>query len=193
MGATRAAEPLRSVLWVKQQRCAVSLEPARALLRWWRSPGPGAGAPGADACSVPVAEIIAVEETDVHGKRRGSSRWQKMEKPFAFTVHCVKRARHHRWKWAQVTFCCPEEQLCHLWLQTLRAMLETLTSRPKHLLVFINPFGGKGKGKRIYEQKVAPLFTLASITTDVIGESFARCVCRAPCRWRNKSVKHIVK
>ncbi|XP_012511042.1 PREDICTED: ceramide kinase isoform X1 [Propithecus coquereli] len=168
MGATGAAEPLRSVLWVKQQRCAVSLEPARALLRWWRSPGPGAGAPGADACSVPIAEIIAVEETDVHGKHRSSGRWQKMEKPFAFTVHCVKRARHHRWKWAQVTFCCPEEQLCHLWLQTLRAMLETLTSRPKHLLVFINPFGGKGKGKRIYEQKVAPLFTLASITTDII-------------------------
>ncbi|XP_035129541.1 ceramide kinase isoform X4 [Callithrix jacchus] len=89
MGATGAAEPLRSVLWVKQQRCAVSLEPARALLRWWRSPGPGAGAPGA-AC------------------------------------------------------------------------------RPKHLLVFINPFGGKGQGKRIYERKVAPLFTLASITTDII-------------------------
>ena len=45
-----AAEPLRSVLWVKQQRCAVSLDPARALLRWWRSPGPGAGDPGAGEC-----------------------------------------------------------------------------------------------------------------------------------------------
>ncbi|XP_033089441.1 ceramide kinase isoform X1 [Trachypithecus francoisi] len=168
MGATGAAEPLHSVLWVKQQRCAVSLEPARAVLRWWRSPGPGAGAPGADACSVPVSEIIAVEETDVHGKHHSSGKWQKMEKPYAFTVHCVKRARRHRWKWAQVTFWCPEEQLCHLWLQTLREMLEKLTSRPKHLLVFINPFGGKGQGKRIYERKVAPLFTLASITTDII-------------------------
>uniref|UniRef100_A0A2I3S1D7 Ceramide kinase n=1 Tax=Pan troglodytes TaxID=9598 RepID=A0A2I3S1D7_PANTR len=172
MGATGAAEPLQSVLWVKQQRCAVSLEPARALLRWWRSPGPGAGAPGADACCVPVSEIIAVEETDVHGKHQGSGKWQKMEKPYAFTVHCVKRARRHRWKWAQVTFWCPEEQLCHLWLQTLREMLEKLTSRPKHLLVFINPFGGKGQGKRIYERKVAPLFTLASITTDIIGNKF---------------------
>ncbi|XP_003783153.1 ceramide kinase [Otolemur garnettii] len=168
MGARRAAEPLHSVLWVKQQRCVVSLEPARALLRWWRSPGPGAGAPGADACSVPVAEIITVEEVDVCGKHGSGGRWQKMEKPYGFTVHCVKRAQRHRWKWAQVTFWCLEEQLCHLWLQTLRAMLETLTSRPKHLLVFINPFGGKGKGKRIYEQKVAPLFTLASITTEII-------------------------
>uniref|UniRef100_A0A5F9CJK8 Ceramide kinase n=1 Tax=Oryctolagus cuniculus TaxID=9986 RepID=A0A5F9CJK8_RABIT len=166
MGAMGAAEPLRSVLWVKRQRCAVSLEPGRALLRWWRSPGPGAGASGADACCVPVSEIITVEEAEVRGRHHPSGRWQKMEKPHAFTVHCVKRARQHRWKWAQVTFWSADEQLCHLWLQTLRELLEKLTSRPKHLLVFINPFGGKGQGKRIYERKVAPLFTLAAISTE---------------------------
>lgn len=45
-----AAEPLRSVLWVKRQRCAVSLDPARGLLRWWPSPGPGTSVPGAGKC-----------------------------------------------------------------------------------------------------------------------------------------------
>ncbi|XP_066111149.1 ceramide kinase isoform X1 [Saccopteryx bilineata] len=163
-----AAEPLRSVLWVKRQRCTVSLDPARALLRWWPSPGPGAGVPDAGACSVPMSEIVAVEETDSHGKHYGSGKWQKMETPFAFTVHYVKRARRHRWKCAQLTFCGADEHLCHLWLQTLREQLEELTCRPKHLLVFINPFGGKGQGKRIYERKVAPLFTLAAISTEVV-------------------------
>ncbi|EPY87030.1 ceramide kinase [Camelus ferus] len=121
-----------------------------------------------DACSVPISEIITVEETDVNGKHYSSGKWQKMEKPYAFTVHRVRRARRHRWRRAQVTFCCADEQLLHLWLQTLRELLAKLTSRPKHLLVFINPFGGKGQGKRIYDRKVAPLFTLASVSTEII-------------------------
>lgn len=53
MGAMGAAEPLHSVLWVKRQRCAVSLEPARALLRWWPSPEPGPSAPDAGKCGHP--------------------------------------------------------------------------------------------------------------------------------------------
>lgn len=42
-------------------------------------------------------------------------------------------------------------------------------SRPKHLLVYINPYSGKRKGKHIYELKVAPLFAQAGIRTHVIG------------------------
>ncbi|KAJ8791818.1 hypothetical protein J1605_020540 [Eschrichtius robustus] len=143
-----------------------------AQIRW----GGQAVARGGQLCSGPRRlPIITVEETDINGKHYTSGKWQKMEKPYAFTVHRVRRARRHRWRWAQVTFWCPEEQLCHLWLQTLRELLEKLTSRPKHLLVFINPFGGKGQGKRIYERKVAPLFTLASITTEIIGGTGPEC------------------
>lgn len=56
--------------------------------------------------------------------------------------------------------------------------LETLTFtsppcpgplRPHRLLVFINPFGGKKKGKNIYYSLVAPLFELAGISSHVIG------------------------
>ena len=41
--------------------------------------------------------------------------------------------------------------------------------RPKHLLVFVNPYGGKKKAPKVFE-KVRPLFDLANITLDVIGE-----------------------
>jgi hypothetical protein len=82
MGAMGAAEPLRSVLWVKQQRCAVSLEPARALLRWWRSPGPGPGAPGAGECRRPglagsgAASARGLRRPDAPG-RPGRPRWEE--------------------------------------------------------------------------------------------------------------------
>lgn len=42
--------------------------------------------------------------------------------------------------------------------------------RPHRLLVFINPFGGKKKGRDIFHSLVAPLFELAGISSHVIGE-----------------------
>lgn len=46
-----------------------------------------------------------------------------------------------------------------------------LDHRPKRLLVYINPNSGKRQAKQIYEQRVAPLFSRASVSTHVIGES----------------------
>lgn len=43
--------------------------------------------------------------------------------------------------------------------------------RPHRLLVFINPFGGKKKGRKIYHSLVAPLFELAGISSHVIGNN----------------------
>ena len=45
----------------------------------------------------------------------------------------------------------------------------TGSNRPRHLLVFINPFGGKKRAPKVFE-KVRPFFDRAGITLDVIGE-----------------------
>ncbi|OXB61768.1 hypothetical protein ASZ78_007412 [Callipepla squamata] len=119
-------------------------------------------------CFVPTSEIIAVEETELNKKQRSTGKWQKMAKPHAFTVYYVKKARNHRWRCRDVTFWCADEYLCTQWIQALKELLEMQKCRPKQLLVYINPYGGKRQGKRIYEQKVAPLFSLASISTDVV-------------------------
>ncbi|KAK1790534.1 hypothetical protein P4O66_014421 [Electrophorus voltai] len=83
-------------------------------------------------------------------------------------VSYVERGRKHRWQCSEVTFRCTESRLCLQWLQAIKEQLALLTTRPKRLLVYINPYGGKQRGKRIYEQKVAPIFCRASISTDVI-------------------------
>lgn len=41
--------------------------------------------------------------------------------------------------------------------------------RPKRLLIFINPVGGKKLAGKIYKEKVQPLFDLANIKTEIIG------------------------
>lgn len=63
------------------------------------------------------------------------------------------------------------------YLQCSTCVLHFAANRPKHLLVYINPYGGKQRGKQIYDQKVAPIFSQASISTDVIGEDpSAACI-----------------
>ncbi|KAG7454409.1 hypothetical protein MATL_G00259410 [Megalops atlanticus] len=128
----------------------------------------------AGSYSVPVSEIVAVRETEVDSRTKDDGRWQKMSQkpseayPYAFTVSCVERASRHRWRCSDVTFHCTDGLVCQQWVQTIREQLSLLTCRPKHLLVYINPYGGKQQGKRIYEEKVAPLFSRASVSTDVI-------------------------
>uniref|UniRef100_A0A7N6AL69 DAGKc domain-containing protein n=1 Tax=Anabas testudineus TaxID=64144 RepID=A0A7N6AL69_ANATE len=105
---------------------------------------------------------ISVREEDEENSSRGRD-----------DVMYVERCRQHRWRCAEVTFTCSDVALCQRWVSSIREQLVTITSRPKHLLVYINPYGGKRQGKRIYEQKVAPLFAQAGISTDVIVTEYA--------------------
>lgn len=45
----------------------------------------------------------------------------------------------------------------------------TALKRPRSLLVFINPFGGKRRAPRVFEETVSPLMELAKIRTHVIS------------------------
>jgi ceramide kinase len=42
-----------------------------------------------------------------------------------------------------------------------------LTQRPKRLLMFVNPFGGRKRGLRIYKEVVKPLMDIADVTVDL--------------------------
>ena len=46
-------------------------------------------------------------------------------------------------------------------------------NRPKKLLIFVNPYGGKRQAPKIFRNKVRPLFELARIEMEVIGEFHA--------------------
>ncbi|XP_056224002.1 ceramide kinase [Seriola aureovittata] len=139
-----------------------------------RSSGISRESETAHSHAIQVCEIVAVrkseeddrDDTKTGGQKKAKQHYQLY--PHAFTVSYVRRTGQHRWRCSDVTFHCANQALCEEWIQVINEQLSLLASRPKSLLVYINPYGGKRRGKRIYEQKVAPLFRRASISADVI-------------------------
>lgn len=49
------------------------------------------------------------------------------------------------------------------WYTLLSEAIKVLPNRPKQLIVFVNPFGGKGKASSIWEKQVEPFFKLTGV------------------------------
>ncbi|KAF1372476.1 hypothetical protein PFLUV_G00265810 [Perca fluviatilis] len=174
------ARLLSAILFHKHRQVEVALN--RSVLAWKeiersrkRAPGISNSAETAHSHAVQVCEIVAVHKTkDDDQDSKETRKSQKKAKqhsqlyPHAFTVSYIRRTRQHQWRCGDVTFHSANQGLCEQWIHVINEQLSLLTNRPKSLLVYINPYGGKRRGRRIYEQKVAPLFRRACILADVI-------------------------
>ncbi|XP_074481751.1 ceramide kinase isoform X1 [Sebastes fasciatus] len=169
---------LCSKLFLQHRQRQVEVSLTSCVLVWKeversrkRSSGISNSAATAHSHAVQVCEIVVVRKTeDDDQDNTDTRRSQKKAQlhPHAFTVSYIRRTRQHQWRCSDVTFHSANEGLCEQWIQVINEQLSLLTNRPKSLLVYINPYGGKRRGKRIYEQKVAPLFRRACISADVI-------------------------
>ncbi|XP_054637896.1 ceramide kinase family protein isoform X2 [Dunckerocampus dactyliophorus] len=156
---------LESSLWVGNKRY-------RAVLTGWKFNWTEVDKKNRDkkTISVSVADIIGVEDGQVCILPHKSS--EDADKDF--TVFYVKRIRSGSshgllWRLGRTQFSCPSRVLRDQWTKHLRAALKTHSPlRPSRLLVFINPFGGKKRGRDIYHSLVAPVFELAGISCHVI-------------------------
>ncbi|XP_061570574.1 ceramide kinase [Cololabis saira] len=166
---------LTSTLFLKHREVEVGIN--RNVFSWEETQAKrkrGSGiSEAARSQAVQVCEIVAVHKTEDEDDTK-SRRHQKKTKhsspqyPHAFTVSYVRRTSQHQWRCSDVTFHCADQGLCQRWIHVTNEQLSLLTNRPKSLLVYINPYGGKQRGKHIYEQKVAPMFRRAGIFTNVI-------------------------
>ncbi|XP_058619775.1 ceramide kinase family protein isoform X2 [Onychostoma macrolepis] len=120
--------------------------------------------------SVPVSEVIGVKE----GRVEIQPQKKVEDTDLDFTLFYVKRSSKGNgigapWSLGRAQFCCPSRGVRDQWITQLRTALKTHSpSRPHRLLVFINPFGGKKRGKQIFHSLVAPLFELAGISSHVV-------------------------
>ncbi|KAK3101904.1 hypothetical protein FSP39_007228 [Pinctada imbricata] len=143
------------------------------------------------ACrQIPLEELIAVcpEKSLNHSNTPTSARrklgspkhdtplYIEMEPmhPVAFSIYVLNKTPNHKWRKKKVTFFCGEEKLCDTWVVKIKETLsDKRFNRPRSLLVFVNPFGGRRKAPSIYDCQIAPLFELAEIQTHVIKTTHA--------------------
>ena len=89
--------------------------------------------------------------------------------PDCLTMHYVKEEKGKGiMKMEKVTLCHDDSDVIEWWSTAISNIVSGLGKKPRHLLVFINPFGGKGRGKQIWEEKIADVFKIAGIVCKVI-------------------------
>uniref|UniRef100_A0A182JXQ6 uS12 prolyl 3-hydroxylase n=1 Tax=Anopheles christyi TaxID=43041 RepID=A0A182JXQ6_9DIPT len=79
-------------------------------------------------------------------------------------VVCVKT---NRWRVRSVALYNSEHRLVELWYNRLSSDLRD-QNRPKNLLLFLNPYGGKKNALALYERFAKPLFRLAEVDINLI-------------------------
>uniref|UniRef100_A0A1I8AGY8 DAGKc domain-containing protein n=1 Tax=Steinernema glaseri TaxID=37863 RepID=A0A1I8AGY8_9BILA len=83
-------------------------------------------------------------------------------------IYLAVKKNKYKWRVREITVIFTTTSEKKLWCDLLQGSIRELVSRPKNLIVFINPFGGKGRAKQIYERQVQLLFEMAEINCEKV-------------------------
>ncbi|KAK9407655.1 ceramide kinase-like [Crotalus adamanteus] len=116
---------------------------------------------------IPIQEMVAVR-LGIASNRKEVLESTRDEN--SFTVFFIQREKGEFWNLGVLEFTAPStSQLAIRWVTALRIWIHHHgVTRPKNLLVFINPVGGRKRAMEIYQSQVAPLFALAGIHAQVV-------------------------
>ncbi|XP_059609819.1 ceramide kinase [Phlebotomus argentipes] len=84
-----------------------------------------------------------------------------------FTLHHATQ-QTSVWRVSRTTFSATEPGVVATWTIEISRQLNSHTHRPRRLLLFINPFGGRRTALKVYERHVRPLLELAGVRTEII-------------------------
>uniref|UniRef100_A0A915PYJ5 DAGKc domain-containing protein n=1 Tax=Setaria digitata TaxID=48799 RepID=A0A915PYJ5_9BILA len=117
-------------------------------------------------------ELICVRGTPIT-MRRGlpfdlNKNAKQVDTPNHLYFYFAEKRTKRRWRIRTITALFTTTTDKKLWLDVLDSSLHELEERPKTLLILVNPFGGKGKAKKIYSEQVAKILEMAGIHCDVV-------------------------
>ncbi|KNC85080.1 hypothetical protein SARC_02708 [Sphaeroforma arctica JP610] len=89
---------------------------------------------------------------------------------FEVTYANTKSVSEPVWTIEKLVLGCVSQDSIIQWVTVLQDSInaQRKTHRPSRLLVFINPYGGRGYAESIYKEQVRPLLSKCSITVDVV-------------------------
>lgn len=96
------------------------------------------------------------------------------EATFRFALYTFKRSARSPTHWFPrcLIISTTREGIARSWTAAINAAVATKLQRPHHLLVFINPYGGRRRALSVYQRQVAPVFEKAGIKCTVERTQF---------------------
>ncbi|XP_060516142.1 ceramide kinase [Cylas formicarius] len=120
--------------------------------------------PPLEQCRVPIEDVISVEHNFLKGFH---STVPRQTDPNNFTIHYAEKAKDDKWLYKTLALKHSDPLQVSSWVKTLQNHLRGFEKRPKHLLLFVNPFGGKQNAMQIYEKFGKELFSVAGVEVTV--------------------------
>ncbi|XP_030762356.1 ceramide kinase [Sitophilus oryzae] len=112
--------------------------------------------------TVPIENVLSVK----HDMSKSSGPHLEIN-PHQFTIHYSEKSKNDKWVYKNITLKHSDPLQVASWVKTLQNHLSKFVKRPKHLLLFVNPFGGKQNAMDIYEKYGKDLFALAGVDVTV--------------------------
>ncbi|VDK45607.1 unnamed protein product [Anisakis simplex] len=117
-------------------------------------------------------ELLSVRGTPIR-MRRGlpvdlNKDAKQVDTPNSLFLYFAEKKNKCRWRIREVVARFTTSSEKKHWLDELSNALKELKQRPKTLLIFVNPYGGKGKAKKVYAEQVELILKMANIDCEVV-------------------------
>ncbi|KAA0194283.1 Ceramide kinase [Fasciolopsis buskii] len=90
-----------------------------------------------------------------------------------FVISSIVSAEQHKWRTQDHLFWCDSPEVANRWISAINDRVHLANpSRPKKLLICVNPTSGYKKAERIYDDILQPMFHFTKVETSLFITSY---------------------